>query len=54
MTSFQLAKRAIRHYSWDLAPKHINRANQRAWLRSITMLGDRWLLAKPIKREVLQ
>lgn len=22
--------------------------NQRAWIRSVLMLGDRWLLSKPI------
>jgi hypothetical protein len=51
--NIQLAKQAIRHYSWDLAPKHVNRHNQRAWLRMIALLGDKWLLAKPMKREEL-
>ena len=50
-TSLQMAKRAIRLYSCDLAPKTVNRHNQRSWLRSVQMLGDRWLLAKPIAKE---
>lgn len=24
--------------------------NQRAWLRSVLMLGDKWLLAVPVER----
>ena len=54
MSAIQLARRAIKLYSNNMAPKHINRANQRAWLRSVQMLGDRWLLAKPMKREATQ
>lgn len=50
-TTISLAKRAVRLYSCDLVPKAINRANQRAWLRSVQMLGPRWLLAKPLTRE---
>jgi len=45
-----LAKRAIRLYSYDLAPKAANRANQRAWLRSVALLGDKWLLCKPVEK----
>jgi hypothetical protein len=43
-TTLSLAKRAVRLYSCDLVP---NRANQRAWLRAVQLLGDKWLLAKP-------
>jgi hypothetical protein len=32
-------------------PQHINRSNQRKWVRSVRMLGDRWLLAKYIDRK---
>ena len=52
--NMQLARRAVRLYSYDLAPLHINKANRRAWLRSVLMLGDRWLLAKPVQKEILQ
>jgi hypothetical protein len=46
-----LVRHAIRLYRNPLAPKHIQRHNQRAWLRSVRLLGDRWLLAKPIERK---
>lgn len=46
-----LARRAVRLYNCDLVPKAINRANQRAWLRSVALLGDRWLLAKPVAKQ---
>lgn len=29
----------------------INRANQRKWVRSVRLLGDKWLLAKNIERK---
>lgn len=46
----KLAKTAIRLYRNPLVPKHIQRHNQRAWLRSIQFLGDRWLLARKVER----
>jgi hypothetical protein len=38
---------------WNVAymPREINRANQRKWVRSVRVLGDRWLLAKHIERK---
>jgi hypothetical protein len=32
-------------------PPAINRANQRKWIRSVRLLGDKWLLAKHIERK---
>jgi hypothetical protein len=49
--NIKLARRAISLYNYDLAPKHINRHNQRSWLRMVALLGDKWLLAKPLRRE---
>ena len=46
-----LAKRAIRLYSNAFVPKALNRFNQRFWLRSVALLGDRWLLARPQGRQ---
>ena len=51
LSDFQLAKRAIRLYSYDLAPKATNRHNQREWMRSVRQLGNRWLLAVPQVRQ---
>lgn len=42
-----LARRAVRMYNNDMVPKSTNRHNQKSWLRSVHLLGDRWLLAKP-------
>lgn len=50
MSNIELARRAIRHYNSDMVPKAINRANQRAWLASVRMLGNHWVLAIPQKR----
>ena len=52
--NIQLARRAVRLYSYDLAPLHINKANRRKWLRAVEMLGPKWLLAKPVQKEILQ
>ncbi len=38
-------------FSVDYVPAEINRANQRKWIRSIRLLGDKWLLAKNIERK---
>ncbi len=46
----KMIKRAIRLWRNPLAPKHIQRHNQRAWLRSVERLGDRWLLAKNFEK----
>lgn len=29
-------------------PRHVQRHNMRAWVKSVRFLGDRWLLAKPL------
>ena len=44
MNMMSLARRAI-----QLWPG--NRYNQRAWIRSVLMLGDRWLLAQRVRRQ---
>ena len=47
--------RMLRHvrglWNSSLVPHHINRANQRKWVRSIRRLGEKWLLAKHIERK---
>lgn len=46
--------RALKHvrqlWNVDYVPTHINRANQRKWAKAIRMLGDKWLLAKPLEK----
>ena len=54
MTRIALARRAVKLYSNDMATLRTNKFNRRAWLRSVHFLGDRWLLATPMKREATQ
>lgn len=46
--------KALRHvrkmFAHDAAPAAIQRHNMRAWVRSVRLLGDRWLLAKSVRR----
>ena len=42
-------KRARLHFCSDMVPMAVNRANRRAWVRSLRFLGNRWLLAKPLE-----
>lgn len=42
--------RVRHHFNNDLASRDLNRYNQRAWIRAVRMLGDRWLLATPQPR----
>jgi len=41
-------KLALRHKARELWPD--SKHNQRAWLRSVINLGEKWLLAKPMKK----
>lgn len=47
MNTTRLAQ-ARRLYNSDLAPREVNRANQRKWARSIRILGDKWLYARTL------
>jgi hypothetical protein len=42
--------RLRRHYCHAMAPRSVQRHNMRAWVRSVRMLGDKWLFAKPMER----
>ena len=50
MSKIQLARRAVRLYSAPWAPLHTNKHNRRSWLRSVEMLGSKWLLATKVQR----
>ena len=39
---------ARRLFNADTTTREINRANQRKWVRSLRILGDRWLLARNV------
>jgi hypothetical protein len=46
-----LLRRAVRLFNSEYVPREVNRANRIAWIRSVQMLGDKWLLARPIAKE---
>lgn len=50
MTKMQLAKRALKLWNVPHVPKSVNRSNARKWLRSVELLGEKWLLAKKVQR----
>ncbi len=45
-----LLRRARRHFNCEFVSRDINRANQRKWIKAIRMLGDKWLIARPMER----
>lgn len=49
--NIKMLTKARELFSVDYMPQEINRANQRKWIRSIRLLGDKWLLAKQIERK---
>jgi len=50
MTKIQLIRHALKLWNVPNVPREINRSNARKWLRSVQLLGDKWLLMKKIER----
>ena len=50
VTKMQLAKHALRLWNVPHVPREVNRSNARKWLRAVERLGDKWLLAQPVRR----
>ena len=50
MNKTQLIRHALKLWNVPYVPKEVNRSNARKWIRSVTLLGDKWLLAKKINR----
>ena len=46
----KLLKMARRLWNSEVVPRDINRVNQIKWAKSVTRLGDKWLLAKHVER----
>lgn len=46
-----MLRRCRRLFNSDMAPRHVNRHNQRAWVTSLRHLGDKWLLAVPVEKK---
>lgn len=47
----QALKTVRRLFNVDYVPKEQNRHNQRAWVRSVRILGDRWLLSQKVEKK---
>lgn len=50
-TPMQMRRRAVQLWTVPHASKTANRHNQRAWLRAVERLGDRWLLRRRVERK---
>lgn len=50
MSEYKLKRHAVKLWANPMVPRSIVRHNRRAWLRSVLRLGDKWLLAQPIRR----
>ncbi len=48
MTESELQTRAAQ--LWNCGITHIDEHNRASWVRSVMMLGDKWLLAKKVAR----
>jgi hypothetical protein len=46
----KMLKQVRELWNVDHVSRETNRANQRKWIQSIRMLGDKWLLAKPLEK----
>ena len=44
-------KKVRKLFNVDYVPAHQNRHNQRACVRSVRSLGDKWLLSKQVERK---
>jgi hypothetical protein len=47
----QALKTVRRLFNVDYVSKEQNRHNQRAWVRSVRFLGDRWLLSQKVEKK---
>lgn len=47
----ELIMRSQELFDSDLVTSDVNAANREKWVRAVQILGDRWLLAKVMKRE---
>ena len=46
-----MLRKARRLWCTDTSPYHQQRANMRAWVRAIRVVGDNWLLLDQVKRK---
>ena len=48
--NISLLARVRRHFVHGMAPRHVQRHNIKAWVKSVRHLGARWVLLQPIKK----
>ena len=48
----ELLKTARRLWSYELCPPELNRINQLKWARAVHELGDKWLLAQQVHKNI--
>jgi hypothetical protein len=46
-------ERSKKLYNSNFVSEHVNMSNQEKWVKAIEYLGDKWILAKPIKKQRL-
>ena len=44
-------KKVRKLFNVDYIPKEQNRHNQRAWVRSVRLLGTNWLLSQKVEKK---
>jgi hypothetical protein len=47
----KMLKQARELWNVEDVSRETNRINQRKWIKAVRMLGDKWLLSKPIERK---
>ena len=53
MSKTQLIRHALKLWNVPHVPREVNRSNARKWIRSVQLLGEKWLLGKPRTKEQL-
>jgi hypothetical protein len=48
-TPEQLNERAKELWNSEHASEELNQANQRRWIEAVLKLGEKWLLAQPVR-----
>jgi hypothetical protein len=43
-------KHALKLWNVPHVPREVNRSNARKWIMAVERLGDKWLLAQPVRR----
>lgn len=51
LTRMQLTRQALKLWNNPIAPRELNRYNQRAWIAAVERLGDKWIVLKKVQRE---